>query len=355
MVSRKQVVVSILVLACLVELGIVMRSRLNAAQDLSAVCHCPKCDPTIVTPPTTPTTSTPSTTPSQNPSLEKPSAPAQDVVMGLAKGIQFPFLQRFLQSIRRFAPLAKIVIWIDKESYTREISDLVALTKTEAILMDPSDLPTPWATMHPSSYRYLLYQQYFNKSSPSNNHPQRVLLLDARDCVFQMNPFEYLNEDAFYAFLERRGRSISQCGWNRGWVADCFGNSVANSIGDKTICCSGTSGGSWEAVKRYVDLQVGELLSRQSCERNGVDQGVHNVLVHTNKITPLRIIANEDGPIAQMQEIHEVKLDLYGRLVNGQGKPYAIIHQYDRFPKLVKILDGMYPVLEEAQRDAGNK
>ena len=38
-----------------------------------------------------------------------------------------------------------------------------------------------------------------------------------------------------------------------------------------------------------------------SCERNGVDQGIHNVLVHSNLIPNMKIWSQADGPVANMQ------------------------------------------------------
>jgi len=39
------------------------------------------------------------------------------------------------------------------------------------------------------------------------------------------------------------------------------------------------------------------------CERNGVDQGVHNVLVHTGALSHLQLRqwSQADGPVANMQ------------------------------------------------------
>lgn len=61
-----------------------------------------------------------------------------------------------------------------------------------------------------------------------------------------------------------------------------------------------------------------ELLSN-SCERNGVDQGMHNVWVHTERVKPMHIWWNEDGPIATVQSMKELHRDHFGRLTNTKG------------------------------------
>ena len=41
-----------------------------------------------------------------------------------------------------------------------------------------------------------------------------------------------------------------------------------------------------------------------SCERNGVDQGVHNVLVHKQLIRSLTIWSQYDSPVMNLQATH---------------------------------------------------
>ena len=72
------------------------------------------------------------------------------------------------------------------------------------------------------------------------------------------------------------------------------------------------------------------------CERNGVDQGVHNVLVHKKLIPNMKVFKQADGPVANLQ----AKLSrVQGTQVfNQAGKLVAVVHQYDRYPELQKKL-----------------
>ena len=91
----------------------------------------------------------------------------------------------------------------------------------------------------------------------------------------------------FFAFHGVESRTIKECGWNGGWVKDCFGNAMLDKIGKNTIICSGVSMGSTPEVVEYLRAMTHIMESDEfaKCERNGVDQGVHNVLVHTNQVT----------------------------------------------------------------------
>ena len=77
-----------------------------------------------------------------------------------------------------------------------------------------------------------------------------------------------------------------------------------------------------------------------SCERNGVDQGVHNVLVHTKSIPELKIFDHMSGPVANLQaNMSTIK---GGRVTNRKGDSVAVVHQYDRYPDLQSKLFKKY-------------
>lgn len=73
-----------------------------------------------------------------------------------------------------------------------------------------------------------------------------------------------------------------------------------------------------------------------TCERNGVDQGVHNVLVHTNKIKNVKIWSQSNSPVLNLQA---KMARVNGKTVqNNHGDIAAVVHQYDRYPDLQKEL-----------------
>lgn len=88
------------------------------------------------------------------------------------------------------------------------------------------------------------------------------------------------------------------------------------------------------------------------CERNGVDQGMHNYFLYSGRVQgaieeaagagngasgsggakpAVRIITNEDGWIATVQSMPTLHRDRGGRVMNGAGSAVAaVVHQYDR-------------------------
>lgn len=99
-------------------------------------------------------------------------------------------------------------------------------------------------------------------------------MADVRDTMFQTDPFSRFDQ-GFYAFHGVESRTIGECGWNSGWVKDCFGQATLKLISAKTIICSGVSMGTTNEVLEYLRLmsETMETTEFSSCERNGVDQG----------------------------------------------------------------------------------
>jgi hypothetical protein len=75
------------------------------------------------------------------------------------------------------------------------------------------------------------------------------------------------------------------------------------------------------------------------------DQGIHNAMVYTGAFDHLHpvIVKNGDGPVLTvgMMKDEELVLDPAGRLVDPAGRPYPVIHQYDRHPRLMAAFKKM--------------
>jgi hypothetical protein len=68
----------------------------------------------------------------------------------------------------------------------------------------------------------------------------------------------------------------------------------------------------------------------------GIDQGVHNYLLYSDALPGTRLYSNELGPIATLNYVppEDLRFDETGRLLNYDGVPYHVIHQYDRHQEL---------------------
>lgn len=279
--------------------------------------------------------------------------------MGLATGIPFLNLNTFVRSLRA-ASDADVIIFLN--STTPDIDDLFTAYRVTAVVFDPAvHLPVHTRGFHPSSYRWLLIRDHLagmgggvgvNQPGPPP-HPW-VLLCDVRDTVFQSDPFTRALSgppSALYAFLEARPTTIRRDGWNSGWVRDCYGAEVLAQVGGNIVSCSGTTLGSWARVGQYVELMAQEVARNpMGCERNGIDQGVHNVIVHQRRIQDLVAVENDEGWVATVQAMRMVVRDSFGRVVTARGQPYAVVHQWDRSPALTAQYAVQFPWVPEQQR-----
>eukprot|EP01039_Chlorochromonas_danica_P005179 gene5179-5699_t len=250
----------------------------------------------------------------------------------------------------------------------------------------------------------------------------RIAVVDVRDTAFQAPPFASLPSLPL-PLPDRplMDTLLTHCGWNSKWISSCFGDKVLDVVSQMPVLCSGVVRGYLPGMIRYLHLMAGilrgdgpdvlkaylstaerlykvstsqqwisdfggesrnryqgtlpnlptfsnyekaiEVLSRDlsfpSCERNGVDQGVHNVLIYFH-LSPARIIFPPDSAVIHLQAV----LELYPPVFSLQRKTvltsknkeqegtvvvashnnqmFSIVHQYDRLRKYQSALLPQY-------------
>ena len=93
-------------------------------------------------------------------------------------------------------------------------------------------------------------------------------------------------------------------------------------------------------LEQFLDLALtGKAL--RPC--SGSDQGIHNYIVHRQKLAGLEL-ANNEGPVFTMGCVTREKIhtNSMGEVTNQAGIVYPVLHQYDRFPDLAKKLATKY-------------
>lgn len=250
----------------------------------------------------------------------------EDLVIGLSQGIPTTNLAIFAGSLRAYSK-ARLVIFID--SVDDELRSLARARRIEFVKFGAQ-------RYHPSSFRWPLIYEYL-----SAHRFRGVLMADVRDTAFQSDPFALL-DGTFQAYHGVESRTIGECGWNGGWIRDCFGDKKLRALAQKPIICSGVSLGDYDVALQYAK-QMSAIISHKdfaNCERNGVDQGVHNVLIHEGRVKA-RVISQRDSLVANLQaRVALVKGDKVVRAKDN--KQVAVVHQYDRFPDLAKYYVDKY-------------
>jgi hypothetical protein len=174
--------------------------------------------------------------------------------------------------------------------------------------------------------RYAYYAAYL----ASYQRPLRtVVLSDVRDVVFQSDPREGL-QSGLHVFTEDPSVRLGNCAYNRRWLANGYGEATARAMADEVIICSGVTVGDGDAVRRYLDDMLDGFMQLRQVD-TGTDQATHNVLVRSGRLA-VASHDNDEGPVLTMGHVPDDALlwDRDQRLVNAQGRPYSIVHQYDR-------------------------
>jgi len=250
--------------------------------------------------------------------------------VGLGTGITPENLAVFAGSLRGVNPRAALVLYLDAP-LPKTHQEIVARYNITAIEFSVELLvPSFLRAYHPSNYRWPLLYRYVKEHADSY---AKIVLADVRDTMFQGDPFASF-EKGFFTFKGVETRTIGECGWNGGWVKDCWGQQMLAQLTKKPIICSGISMGTSEEALFYLQ-QMSESMETEAfakCERNGVDQGVHNVLVHTERLPGLKVYDAANGWVANLQG-GKGKIER-NVVYNDNGDRVTVVHQYDRFRNL---------------------
>jgi len=185
--------------------------------------------------------------------------------------------------------------------------------------------------MHVNNHRFFIKQKYLKTISFECDY---LLLCDFRDVLFQKNIENYdFNDIDLFGFLE--GIKINQeLACNTPWLKkleEIFNESFYEKISNENVICCGTTIGSINSIKQYVDLMC-YYISKYNIYTN-LDQGIHNYLFYLNKFNGLnvKLLSNDDNLVNTV--CCDVKiLDGNNNIVNKNNNISYIVHQYDRFP-----------------------
>jgi hypothetical protein len=187
---------------------------------------------------------------------------------------------------------------------------------------------------HISCGRYFLYFRYLHKRKDCFS---RVLLSDVRDVIFQSDPFRYATCQGLYYFMDPSVH-LGDEPLNVRWIKNLFGEEYCQSRLGRRMFCSGTTLGDASSVVAYLQkmcLILIRVLPR-AVGQIGDDQAVHNYLLWEGQI-PNAVIC-ENGGNAVMTLKHAAPesfvFDGNGKLLNLDGSPAPVLHQYDFHPIL---------------------
>jgi len=187
---------------------------------------------------------------------------------------------------------------------------------------------------HISCGRYFLYFLYLSKRE---NCFSQVLLSDVRDVIFQSDPFRYATCQGLYSFLDPSVH-LGDEPLNVRWIKNLFGEEYCQSRLGRRILCSGTTLGDALSILAYLQKMCLILIRAlpRVVGQIGDDQAVHNYLLWEGQIPNVFICENGENAVMTLKHAPSGSFIFDGneRLLNLDGSPAPVLHQYDFHPIL---------------------
>lgn len=306
-----------------------------------------------------------------------PSSP-RDLVLGLVHGYNAGMVRPFLDSLRRVAPHAHVIL---------AVSEVTAETRAELRAMGCTLLPYRYlrfrlagrkiwpghprlARFHtryaawinalpglspatkltlrarvvrhivdPNTRRFIEFHLALGHVLPTYD---RVLLSDLRDVVFQSNPFDLISGDGIVYGLEDERETLGSQWANSTWLTQVGGSRLLTELAAERISCVGVVLASGRVMADYLRLLV-ETLTQPGiniANYHGADTGAHNIVVRRGRLPNAQFADFSAGGILNMHGLPEshIRWTDDGLLCDARGRPFAVIHQYDRHPALTARL-----------------
>lgn len=186
-----------------------------------------------------------------------------------------------------------------------------------------------------------------------------VFACDSYDSLFQTDIFVHMKNysPGLYAFMEDARMTIGNSSINSRWIEICYGEREVEKLFNKSISCAGTVLGTWSAMLSYASIMESEIVTRSyECLKTHGDQGLHNHIIHNNKIPNVTIhrISHEYGFLGTLGYVQWLNRNQFGLVLNANQSIYAVIHQWNRSKQLIAQFDREYQLISEDIRNRKN-
>ncbi len=276
----------------------------------------------------------------------------RQAILGLATGYNQRQLTPLVRSLKKSGYRGDLWIfvskgekrlasWLERNGVrAMEISETPPYN--DAFKAASAGLPKEIPGTTPNVRRFFLYQLFLRSLGKDY---EQLLLADTRDVVFQKDPFAFPWPDADLFFVEEDSRMhIGDCLGNSTGMKSTFGEKTFEELKSKPISCSGTTWGNFRGISAYVDRMVKIILTKTVEELGIWDQSVHNYILYKDPLPRIHVFGNESGPVLTLhwKPPSTFKIDAEGWMSNDSGSIPNLLHQYDRHPVLVHLVERKY-------------
>lgn len=130
------------------------------------------------------------------------------------------------------------------------------------------------------------------------------------------------------------------------WILSAYGEEKYNHIKNNRIICVGTIWGTPDKFYEFSKVMWEKLDSKWSLINNVIEQAVTTYIIYYDQLfnDSLIISDNISGRIMTigLTRNEDIKFDSENNILNKKGEKAAVIHQYDRKPKIVELVQNKY-------------
>jgi hypothetical protein len=188
-----------------------------------------------------------------------------------------------------------------------------------------------------------------------------VISTDVRDVIFQLNPSEWLEMMPCSIVSSGEAIRIKDEDWNRNNIIKNFGEYFYEEIKDKIVQCVGVLAGQTHYMKDLAFYIYQMSMNRPDWV---ADQAAYNMIIHHTPWSQLTMHTDlsQAWTINGHVTNYEPDMEKFGphllegrpyvdnnQIVNENGQPFYIVHQYDRVREWKKIIEDKFGVKIKSQ------
>ena len=259
----------------------------------------------------------------------------KNLILGGIKNLNWNLIKPFFSSFFD-ANIKNCDIIIFCKKISQEVSDKL---KSLGVIM--YEIPDEYNKLSVPDVRFVLYEEFLRDRWDKYN---MILSTDIRDVFIQKDVFKYYEKYKSFLGLAIEDGDLTEKS-NKRWLTRIYGNDIYEAIKHERVICCGTI---WGTADKFYEMSYDmakELKAKYPLNIFVHDQPVLNYFVYyLKKYKDFIIYSNNSGPVMTIGCSHRenISIDSDGNLLNYKGEIPALIHQYDRFPDILKKIKKKY-------------
>ena len=260
------------------------------------------------------------------PDMKLPAGDNRRLVLSFCTKYSLTQVEAFIASLRRSVPDADLCFFAANMA-----EDFLQYAAANGIVvLDAAPYLAPG--LHPLNARFFMFRDLLDAN---RGRYEQVMISDARDVIFQADPFAMSSASAVTFAIEEI--TFANENLNARWISERYGANVLARIRRRPVACAGTTLGPMDGIRQYLAAMCAEI-GQEGYDRSvNYDQASHNYIAWV--LQPDWFMADLDDHIVSTVGCTSAERITIasGTILVGDYLP-PVIHQWDRHPKLATLV-----------------